>query len=656
MTNPTFKFLRGKTLYADLAAAKTALEDKVKTLQQGEPALVYYKDGDAEDAKHLALFGIGGTGDENATGTGIFYNTIEVDSAIAALGAQISGSTGDQVEKGLTLYALKNYIEEKAGAASAKVVSGNGISVTESQDSQTSAVTYAVAANVELKYVAAVTEEGKESGAKIELLDKSDTGNTFGTIEVSDIIGNGLLQSTSYDKDTGKLTLTFLTASGTTQDTVVDLGALIDINDVGISAESQNYLSVTLDASAGESGGSQAVFAALVQNVSANTKGLADAKDVKTYVDDTIAGLDATVTGKGVNIEATVSEADGKLTGITVSEKYATVAVTAHSESASAAISVENESQLATGKDIQSVATYVDGKVTEEKNRVDALTSSVTSTDGAVAKVKVVTKGGNVTAVTVENASAGVSSGDTDNLTLTATTGTAAVLGSDIPTIKSYVDAKVSGKNVTASGDTYVNASAADNKVTIATQVVDFTVSTSGTNDSTITGTEGKLASSKGIADAVSAFTNARIAEEIKKLDKKETNVSGTNVSFKYSQTGAIVTISDLTVDYASVAYTAHTGETASAQTASITITNEEKIVKGKDVSAATEYAKALSTEDRAYTDAKIETLDAEVEKANIVATNGNDLKVKVVEANGVITTVEASITTLDAGTFGENE
>lgn len=499
MPNPTFKFLRGRTLYDNLTAAKTALENKVAQLQQGEPAVVYYKQTINGSEKHLALFGIGGPTSAStgtATGTGVFYNTVEVESAIAALGAQISGSTEDQIEQKLTLYALKKYINSKADAATTKVQAGNGISVSGNTDSTTSAKTYSITANVQLEYVKAVTEQGKEAGAKIKLVDKTNTGTTFGVIEVSDIIGNGILKSTSYDEKTGKLTLTFNTASGTTKTEEVDLRSLIDVNDVSIDENSKNYLSVKLDSSAAETGGSQAVFSALVKGVSDDKDGLANAKDVK-----------------------------------------------------------------------------------------------------------------------------------------------------------SYVDTKVANKNVDAAGDEYVTATAANNKVTISTNVTGFTVTTGGASDSTITGTDGKLASSKDIASAVTSFTNARITEQINKLNKTKTSVTATNVSFNYSQSNGIPTISDLNVAYTTVTNKDHSGN-ASAQTASITVSDNEKIAKGKDISAASTYAKALSTEDRAYTDAKIATLDSTKEAQNTVDTNGNDLAVKVSEVDGLITGVTATITTLNGGTF----
>lgn len=76
---------------------------------------------------------------------------------------------------------------------------------------------------------------------------------------------------------------------------------------------------------------------------------------------------------------------------------------------------------------------------------IAALNATVISDDAAVAKVNVVEKGGKITDVIVTNVSAGVvhaaATEDTE-ANLTATTATGAVVGSDIAKIKSYIDEK----------------------------------------------------------------------------------------------------------------------------------------------------------------------------------------------------------------------
>ena len=76
---------------------------------------------------------------------------------------------------------------------------------------------------------------------------------------------------------------------------------------------------------------------------------------------------------------------------------------------------------------------------------IAALNATVTSDDAAVAKVKVVEANGKITDVVVTNFGAGVShtaATESAEANLTATTATGAVVGSDIAKIKSYVDEK----------------------------------------------------------------------------------------------------------------------------------------------------------------------------------------------------------------------
>lgn len=76
---------------------------------------------------------------------------------------------------------------------------------------------------------------------------------------------------------------------------------------------------------------------------------------------------------------------------------------------------------------------------------IAALNATVTSDDAAVAKVKVVEANGKITDVVVTNVGAGVAhtaASENSEANLTATTATGAVVGSDIAKIKSYVDEK----------------------------------------------------------------------------------------------------------------------------------------------------------------------------------------------------------------------
>lgn len=107
------------------------------------------------------------------------------------------------------------------------------------------------------------------------------------------------------------------------------------------------------------------------------------------------------------------------------------------------------------------IKTYIDTKVAAAESAASGgitdLDAEVTSTDGTNVQVKVTEVDGVITAVNVT----------TDN-TINATDLTNKVGAIGDVTVKSYVDTAVANKNVSATGDTYVSASATNNAVTVA--------------------------------------------------------------------------------------------------------------------------------------------------------------------------------------------
>lgn len=133
--------------------------------------------------------------------------------------------------------------------------------------------------------------------------------------------------------------------------------------------------------------------------------------------------------------------------------------------------------------------------------------------------------------------------------------------------IDAAVDAVVDGKNVTAQGDAYVSATASNNMVTVASNVQPLVVGKNGVTDSTITGTENSLVDGKEVADKVASFTNARISEEIAKLNADITSTGGTKVTVEVNETDGKITAVNVTEsDIASA--TALTAEIGRAQAA----------------------------------------------------------------------------------------
>lgn len=230
----------------------------------------------------------------------------------------------------------------------------------------------------EIKYVAAAGDVA----AHIALVDEA--GTELSTINVSDIIGNGVLKSSAYDAATGILTLTFAQADGTEKAIPVDLKAMLDINDISIAEASKNYLEVTLG-NADVEGETQAVFGAKIVKVaeaSDSKTGLVDAKDVKDYVDGKTTDL--AVTAKGDNyVSATVNpDTDNKHVVIAANVKdiVATAgSVGVYNEEGGQTtapvvptITGEADSLVDGAKAAEAVKTYVDGAIAIEAARADA--------------------------------------------------------------------------------------------------------------------------------------------------------------------------------------------------------------------------------------------------------------------------------------------
>ena len=111
--------------------------------------------------------------------------------------------------------------------------------------------------------------------------------------------------------------------------------------------------------------------------------------------------------------------------------------------------------------------------------------------------------------------------------------------------VQAAIDAAVAAKNVTAAGDDYITANASGNQVSVKANVKPLTVTTTPGADSTIAGDKKSLVDGKEVADKVASFTNARISEEIAKLDatKGEASVAnGKHVAVQVVETDGMIT------------------------------------------------------------------------------------------------------------------
>ena len=118
--------------------------------------------------------------------------------------------------------------------------------------------------------------------------------------------------------------------------------------------------------------------------------------------------------------------------------------------------------------------------------------------------------------------------------------------------VQAAINKAVADKNVSAEGDAYITANASGNKVTVSANVQDLTVTTTSGADSTIAGVEKSLVDGKEVADKVAAFTNARIREEIAKLDATAggtTIAEGNHVAVQVVETDGKITAVNVNED-----------------------------------------------------------------------------------------------------------
>ena len=138
-------------------------------------------------------------------------------------------------------------------------------------------------------------------------IDFTKENNEIQHINVSDIIGNHIINSSSYDETTNKLTIRFSAGDKANTDVPVDidLGKLLDMNDVVSSNETYftvNYADKRL------------TIKPVTKKVKDDVEGLADAKDVKTYVDSAVNGATTDLQGKIATINVRLDTIQGEET------------------------------------------------------------------------------------------------------------------------------------------------------------------------------------------------------------------------------------------------------------------------------------------------------------------------------------------------------
>lgn len=536
----------------------------------------------------------------------------DLETAKAALEAHLKSQTvSAAANKGIEV-AVAGEDEDFKTYTIGVVVDGKTVTVGES----------GIAATKTLEYVAT---SGKVA-SHIDL--KNAAGEVESTIQVSDIIGNGVIDHTSYDKESNSLSLFFKQADGTLKEEKVNMKELIDIDDIFIGDDSQNYLKVTNDASTATFGVKIKTMAETSYTPGSIVTGLVDSADVKKYIDSMSSDLGITAEGDDY-IDASVNAVGNKHVNISVDvQDVSVVAGQAGAYNAEGAQTSAPVHGTLTGVDkslvdgaqaATAIKSYVDGEVAIESARADAkIVAAVKALDKASSKVNgtnvhvdykeedgIVTIEGITedyatvnrvkTSSTAEtpaaDASIAVASGDEGKLVKASDLASVAGFAADKVTEEAHrVDKKIKELSVEAAGDSYVKAEVDGvnkKKINVSAQVADLTLTSDEGVDSTLAGEAGKLVDASEAASKVSGFVNARIAEEVKKLHSDATSADGTNVTVKVSEVDGKLSAVNVTENYAEVAVT-----TVASGNASFTVKSgdENKLVKASDLKAAVDY------------------------------------------------------------------
>lgn len=218
--------------------------------------------------------------------------------------------------------------------------------------------------------------------ADTKAIDFTAEGGTVQSISVSKIIGNHLVESSSYNADTNHLTLTFKGAEAPV-DVDIDLGQMLDMNDV-VSGDKTRFEAKYADG--------KLTIKPLTTTVASNEEGLADAKDVKTYVDAAVSGATTDLQGKIDTINGKLDVIQGNATTAGSIEKALADAKEYADDlnsTATAAITKETEDRKAADKALYGTKIPADGASTISGNAAniaaltEALTNEVTAREAA---------------------------------------------------------------------------------------------------------------------------------------------------------------------------------------------------------------------------------------------------------------------------------
>ena len=245
-----------------------------------------------------------------------------------------------------------------------------------------------------------------ENKARIALVD-SNGGSGYAelsSVNIEDIVGSGIVQGSAYEPSTGILTITWAGSTGEKPKTTsIDLGALLDIQDIIIKSDSIDYLSFTTVDAGTENGGQAQIGVKLANVTYTPTSGpnsaklevstasgkLLDAEGtitaVKGYVDDVLVNTSNNIAVKAEGDDYVAAKVDaGDNKKVTVKSNVTNLTATAGTPGVYATDGKQTTAPIAgtlsgTTKTLGDAAdiaakvkTYVDGAIAIEAARSDA--------------------------------------------------------------------------------------------------------------------------------------------------------------------------------------------------------------------------------------------------------------------------------------------
>lgn len=282
---------------------------------------------------------------------------------------------------------------------------------------------------LKLVYVPASAASGDDPAvdAHIALSDNSNT--ELYTIPVASIVGNGVLDHSSYDKQKNELHLFFKTAqAGVFNEVVIPVGEILDINDIFIKNDSSIYLTATADTSVMNLG-------VLLQDVStadADHNGLSSAKAIREYVDSKSTALTVEAASRDTYLDASVLSDNNKK--VWVAAKVADLTV-AKDGNADTTITGTSGKLIDAADAAAKTTSYVNARISEEIDKLGATKDSSAN----FVKVEVTTEDGDVSVVTVTEKIGSLTG------TASAISGTAGLISGDdaASAISTYVEGRL---------------------------------------------------------------------------------------------------------------------------------------------------------------------------------------------------------------------